>query len=136
MLLLYQLDVRYVQSHPMQSLQTLAVPSAHCTYPHIHVWYLQQPRLERKRGYRQTVKLTNRLTDRPTDYNNSSLRMRARGLITITCLMMHHDNHYMQRGDSALMWAAYNGHAEVVQQMVKAGANLNLQNIVRWYVEI
>ena len=46
--------------------------SARCTYPHIHLWYLQQPRFERKRG--------NRHTERPTDYNNPSLRMRARGL--------------------------------------------------------
>ena len=30
------------------------MPSARCTYPHIHVWYLQQPRFERKRGNRYT----------------------------------------------------------------------------------
>ena len=33
------------------------------------------------------------------------------------------------------MWAAINGRTEVVQQLVKAGANLDLQNIVCQYVE-
>ena len=75
--------------------QTLAVPSARCTYPHINVWYLQQPWFERKRGYRETDRPTDLPTDRqtnrptyrptyrptdPTDYNNPSLRMRTLGL--------------------------------------------------------
>ena len=42
-------------------LQTLAVPSARCTYPHIHVWYLPQSRFERKRADRPTDKPTDRL---------------------------------------------------------------------------
>ena len=67
---------------------TLAVPSARCTYPYIHVWYLQQPPFERKRANKQTHKPTYlptyRPTDRPTDYNNPSLRMRTRGLIIYT----------------------------------------------------
>ena len=35
-----------------------------------------------------------------------------------------------QRGDSALMMAAYSGHTETVAELVKAGADLNLQNEV------
>ena len=35
-----------------------------------------------------------------------------------------------QDGDSALMEAAYRGRAEVVVELVKAGADLNLQNKV------
>ena len=70
-------------------LQSLAVPSACCTYPHIHVWYLQQPRFERKRAEKQTHRITDQLTERPTDYNNPSLRMRARGLVTITYDIIH-----------------------------------------------
>ena len=34
------------------------------------------------------------------------------------------------------MWAAINGRTEVVQQLVKAGANLDLQSKVCQYVEI
>ena len=64
------------------TFQTLAVPSARCTYPHIHVWYLQYPPFERKRADKQTHKPTYLpSTYRPTDYNNPSLRMRARGLL-------------------------------------------------------
>ena len=33
-----------------------------------------------------------------------------------------------QDGSSALLWAASGGHTEVVQQLVKADANLDLQN--------
>ena len=40
-----------------------------------------------------------------------------------------------QRGNSALLWAAFWGHTEIVQQLVKAGANLDLQNKVCQYVE-
>ena len=35
-----------------------------------------------------------------------------------------------QDGSSALLWAPYKGHTEVIQQLVKAGANLDLQNKV------
>ena len=41
----------------------------------------------------------------------------------------------IQYGDFALYWAASKGRTEVVQQLVKAGANLNLQNKVCHYVE-
>ena len=37
-----------------------------------------------------------------------------------------------QDGDSALMIAASKGDTEVVVELVKAGANLNLQNEVQW----
>ena len=36
-----------------------------------------------------------------------------------------------QYGDSALMRAAENGYTEVVVELIKAGANLNLQNKVQ-----
>ena len=36
-----------------------------------------------------------------------------------------------QDGDSALMEAAYRGKTEVVVELIKAGANLNLQNKVQ-----
>ena len=36
-----------------------------------------------------------------------------------------------QDGDSALMRAAGNGYTEVVEELIKAGANLNLQNEVQ-----
>ena len=39
-----------------------------------------------------------------------------------------------QDGDSALMMAAENGHTGVVVELVKAGANLDLQNKVRSYI--
>ena len=48
-------------------LHTLAVPSARCTYPHIRVWYLQQPRFERTCGNRDTNRPTDRPTYGPTD---------------------------------------------------------------------
>ena len=38
-----------------------------------------------------------------------------------------------QDGDSALMKAAQKGNTEVVETLVKAGANLNLQNEVQWW---
>ena len=40
-----------------------------------------------------------------------------------------------QSGVSALMKAALYGHTEIIQQLVKAGANLDLQNKVCQYVE-
>ena len=35
-----------------------------------------------------------------------------------------------QVGDSALMWAATIGQTEIIAELVKAGADLNLQNKV------
>ena len=35
-----------------------------------------------------------------------------------------------QGGWSALMWAAYNGYTETAAELVKAGADMNLQNNV------
>ena len=49
------------------------MPSARCTYQHIHVWYLQQPRFERKRA--------DRPTNRRTTITLRCARMRARGLM-------------------------------------------------------
>ena len=40
-----------------------------------------------------------------------------------------------QDGDSALMKAASNGHTEIVEELVEAGADLNLQNKVCHSVE-
>ena len=37
---------------------------------------------------------------------------------------------YIQWGDSALMWAVRKGETEVVKELVKRGADLNLQNKV------
>ena len=48
---------------------------------------------------------------------------------------MLHMSVITQNEDSALLWAAYKGHTEVVQLLVKAGANLDLQNKVCQYVE-
>ena len=39
-----------------------------------------------------------------------------------------------QDGDSALMLAAWMGKTEVVMELAKAGANLNLQNTVCQYI--
>ena len=48
---------------------------------------------------------------------------------------MLHISVITQDGDSGLYWAAYRGDTEVIQQLVKAGANLDLQNKVCQYVE-
>ena len=48
---------------------------------------------------------------------------------------MLHKSVVMQDGYFALLWAAIDGHTEVVQQLVNAGANLDLQNKVCQYVE-
>ena len=37
---------------------------------------------------------------------------------------------YIQWGDSALMWAASEGETGVVKELVKGGADMNLQNKV------
>ena len=50
------------------------------------------------------------------------------------CVMLHMSV-ITQFGTSALMKAAYEGYTEVVQQLVKAGANLDLQDKVCQYVE-
>ena len=36
----------------------------------------------------------------------------------------------MQLGDTALIWAASNGHTAIVQQLIQAGAKVNHQNAV------
>ena len=38
---------------------------------------------------------------------------------------------WMQTGDTALIWAANLGHLEIVQQLLKSGANIDLQDAVR-----
>ena len=43
------------------------------------------------------------------------------------CVILHMSV-ITQNGDSALMKAAYKGHSEVVVELVKAKANLDLQN--------
>ena len=48
---------------------------------------------------------------------------------------MLHMSVITQNGWSALLWAAYKGYTEVVQQLVKASANLDLQNKVCQYIE-
>ena len=48
---------------------------------------------------------------------------------------MLHMSVITQDGRSALYWAAFKGYTEIVQQLVKAGANLDLQNKVCQYVE-
>ena len=50
------------------------------------------------------------------------------------CVMLHMSV-ITQSGDSALIVAAREGRTEIVQQLVKAGANLDLQNKVCQYVE-
>ena len=49
---------------------------------------------------------------------------------------MLHMSVITQSGDSALLWAVGYGHTDVVQQLVTAGANLDLQDEVCQYVEI
>ena len=48
---------------------------------------------------------------------------------------MLHMSVITQDGRSALYWAALKGHTEVIQLLVKAGANLDLQDEVCQYVE-
>ena len=48
---------------------------------------------------------------------------------------MLHMSVITQSGESALLNAAFYGHTEIVQQLVKAGANLDLQDEVCQYVE-
>ena len=48
---------------------------------------------------------------------------------------MLHMSVITQSGWSALYLAVIKGHTEIVQQLVKAGANLDLQNKVCQYVE-
>ena len=48
---------------------------------------------------------------------------------------MLHMSVITQGGNSALLWAVGNGHTDVVQQLVTAGANLDLQDEVCQYVE-
>ena len=50
------------------------------------------------------------------------------------CVILHMSV-ITQDGSSALLWAASGGHTEVVQQLVKADANLDLQNKVCQYVK-
>ena len=45
------------------------------------------------------------------------------------CVMIHMSV-ITQRGQSALMKAAYYGHTDTVKELVTAGANLNLQDNV------
>ena len=45
------------------------------------------------------------------------------------CVILHMSV-FTQRGDSGLMETAYNGSTEMVVELVKAGALLNLQNTV------
>ena len=48
---------------------------------------------------------------------------------------MLHMSVITQSVDSALLWAVIYGYTEIVQQLVKAGANLDLQDEVCQYVE-
>ena len=48
------------------------------------------------------------------------------------CVILHMSV-ITQRGDSALMWAAREGKSEVVVELVKAGANVDMQNSVCQY---
>ena len=45
------------------------------------------------------------------------------------CVLLHM-SFITQCGEFALLWAAYYGHTEVIRQLVKAGANLDLQDKV------
>ena len=48
---------------------------------------------------------------------------------------MLHMSVITQDGWSALYWATSEGYTEIIQQLVKAGANLDLQDKVCQYVE-
>ena len=50
------------------------------------------------------------------------------------CVMIHMSV-ITQRGQSALMMAAWGGRTDTVKELVTAGANLNLQDNVCQYVE-
>ena len=49
----------------------------------------------------------------------------------VSLFIILHTSVITQDGDSALMIAAYWGHTETVEELVKAKANLDLQNNVR-----
>ena len=48
----------------------------------------------------------------------------------ITCCSTFDYLRYIQEGDSALMWAIRRGETEVIKELVKGGADLNLKNKV------
>ena len=49
--------------------------------------------------------------------------------LVLVCVILH----MSQLGNTALMMAAEEGYTEVVVELIKAGANLNLQNKVQFY---
>ena len=51
-----------------------------------------------------------------------------RDLLFITVSVRLHMSIFSQEGLSALMWAAMEGHTEVVSQLLEAGANIDLQS--------
>ena len=56
--------------------------------------------------------------------------------VPVQCVDMVYIHVHVQRGYSALMWAATWGMTEVVKELVEAGADLNLQdNVCNVYVD-
>ena len=51
-------------------------------------------------------------------------------LVTVSVRL--HMSIISQAGRSALMWAAFKGHTEVVTQLLEAGANTDLQSTVNY----
>ena len=54
----------------------------------------------------------------------------ARPICTVIALIRVYRG-FMQRGSTALMWAALNGHSEIVEVLLQYGARIHLQDHVR-----
>ena len=65
-------------NEPAVDQSDLRIRGSYGLNTHIHVWYLQQPRLNRFERKFADIYTTDKPTNRPTTCNNPSVRMRAR----------------------------------------------------------